>query len=279
MKDFSEKIIQGLKDVQKEIVVEIDRICRENGLRYYLAYGTLLGAIRHNGFIPWDDDIDVMMPYDDMIKFAQVFEEKGDKSRFFYQSPETDEEYGLVISRLCRNDTFLLEETFKDRNIHHGIFVDIYPLFGVEEGYFSRKMQIFRAMKRALYVYDEAPKHKGSLMTIGSKIMLGLKTKAGKKRAAKKLTEKLAKKSFDESEKVADLSSGLNSMCRAFEKKWFGEGKEHVFEDLKLLIPENFHEILSSIYGDYMQLPPVEKRQFHHNYSLVRLLDGTEESI
>ena len=73
MKDFSDEIKNGLKEVQLEILDELDRICEAYGLRYYLAYGSLLGAVRHNGFIPWDDDIDVMMPYNDMVRLEAIF--------------------------------------------------------------------------------------------------------------------------------------------------------------------------------------------------------------
>ena len=84
MKDFSDEMADGLKEVQLEILDELDRICNENGLRYYLAYGSLLGAVRHNGFIPWDDDIDVMMPYNDMVKLEAIFNDVADTDRFFY---------------------------------------------------------------------------------------------------------------------------------------------------------------------------------------------------
>lgn len=275
---FSEKIIQGLKDVQKEIVIEIDRICRENNLRYYLWAGTLIGAIRHDGFIPWDDDIDVMMPYEDMLKFGEIFNSVADTDRFFYQSRETDKEYGLVSNRVCRNNTILMEETFKNRDIHHGIFVDIYPFFGVAEGKLARKIQIFRAMRRALYVYNEPPKHKGKILTLGSKVMLALKTEKGKKKAAEKLTRKLAARPFDSCDKVADMASGIHIMKREYKREWFGEGKKHKFDELELIIPDNAHEVLTVSYGDYMQLPPVDERKFHHNYSLIRLVDGTEET-
>lgn len=279
MKDFSDEIKQEIKDVQIEIVKEIDRICSENGLRYYLAYGTLLGAVRHDGFIPWDDDVDIMMPYEDMVRFGEIFNDKADTKRFFYQSPETDSEYCLTINRVCRNESVILEPTLKDKNVHHGLFVDIYPLFGIKEGFFARISRIFKAMKRALYLYNEPPKHKGFIMTLGAKVFLALKSKKGKRKAYEKYTREFARISFDSSKKVCDLSSDIKMMRAEFQREWFNNGIRHKFEDLNLLIPENADKILSLMYGDYMQLPPPEKRVFHHNYSYIKLPDGKEEKI
>lgn len=280
MKDFSIEIVQGLKDVQLDIALEIDRICRENKLRYFLAYGTLLGAIRHDGFIPWDDDIDIMMPYDDLVKFGKIFNNVANTEQYFYQSAQTDPEYGLVISRVCRNDSIILDSVFGKRNINHGIFVDIYPLFGVSEGKLKRKIQLFRAMRRALYTYNEPPKHKGKIITMGSKILLGVKSNTMKKNAAMKLTEKLALTSFDNSDCVCDLSSKTETMRRIFKKEWFGEkGIEHKFEQYSLMVPIDYDSVLKTVYGDYMTLPPKEAQKFHHDYKYIKLPDGKAESL
>lgn len=279
MKDFSDEIKNGLKEVQLEILDELDRICEAYGLRYYLAYGSLLGAVRHNGFIPWDDDIDVMMPYNDMVKLETIFNEVADTERFFYQSPSTDSQFGLAINRICRNNSLLIESTLGGRNVHHGIFIDIYPLFGAWEGKIARKRQIFVAMKRALYLYNEPPKHKGRLITFGSKVLLCIKSGKGKIKAYKKLTSKLAKVDFDTSKTICELSSNVRVMKSEYDKEWFGNGNRHQFEDREYIIPDAPDKILRVIYGDYMKLPPVEQRKYHHDYSIIKLPNGLEEKI
>lgn len=270
---------EEIKKVQLEIVKEIDRICQKHGIRYYLAYGTLIGAIRHNGFIPWDDDIDIMMPYEDMRKFQEVAKEEMDKERFFYQSPETEVDYKLTINRVRRNNTLLIEPTLDGKNVHQGIFVDIYPLFAAAEGKLARKIQVIKGMLRALYMLDEPVNNHGKIMKIGSSIILKLKCKKGKARTAKKYLNEFTKRSFDNSKYVTVLDSGIKEMSTTYKKDWFGKGIAHLFEDTYLVVPENFERVLNTYFGDFTVLPPESERTYHHNYKMVKLLDGTEEKF
>ena len=268
---------EEIKKIQLEIVKEIDRICQKHKIRYYLAYGTLIGAIRHNGFIPWDDDIDIMMPYEDMIKFQSISDQEMDKERFFYQSPESEAEYRLTINRVRRNGTVLIEPTLEGKSVHQGIFVDIYPLFVAKEGKISRKLQVIKGMLRALYMLDEPVKNHGLLMKMGSEVILKLKSKKGKERTARKYLEEFRKKNFDESQYVTVLDSGIKEMATTYQREWFGSGKLHAFENTQLMVPEKYEQVLNTYFGDYTVLPPEEERVYHHNYKMVKLLDGTEE--
>ena len=265
----------ALKYVQKDILREIDRICTKHGLRYYLAYGTLIGAIRHGGFIPWDDDIDIMMPYDDMLRFAQLCKTELDP-KFFYQSPETEEEYRLTINRVRRNDSVLSEPTLVGKKVHQGIMVDIYPLFGAAQGKFSRRLQVLRAMKRALYLLDEPVKNHGFLMKAGSSVLLKLKTKRGKAKAARRLTEKFAALSFDQSPLVTVLDSGIKEMSTTYRREWFGDGVRHKFDEDEFMVPANADAVLRRYFGDYMVLPPENERVFHHNYLEIKMPPDAE---
>lgn len=265
----------ALKYVQKDILREIDRICTKYGLRYYLAYGTLIGAIRHGGFIPWDDDIDIMMPYEDMLRFAQLCKTELDP-KFFYQSPETEEEYRLTINRVRRNDSVLSEPTLVGKKVHQGIMVDIYPLFGAAQGKFSRRLQVLRAMKRALYLLDEPVKNHGFLMKAGSSVLLKLKTKRGKAKAARRLTEKFAALSFDQSPLVTVLDSGIKEMSTTYRREWFGDGVRHKFDEDEFMVPANADAVLRRYFGDYMVLPPENERVFHHNYLEIKMPPDAE---
>lgn len=265
----------ALKYVQKDILREIDRICTKHGLRYYLAYGTLIGAIRHGGFIPWDDDVDIMMPYDDMLRFAQLCKTELDP-KFFYQSPETEEEYRLTINRVRRNDSVLSEPTLVGKKVHQGIMVDIYPLFGAAQGKFSRRLQVLRAMKRALYLLDEPVKTTDFLMKTGSSVLLKLKTKRGKAKAARRLTEKFAALSFDQSPLVTVLDSGIKEMSTTYRREWFGDGVRHKFDEDEFMVPANADAVLRRYFGDYMVLPPENERVFHHNYLEIKMPPDAE---
>lgn len=257
------ELTEKIKTVQLEIAQVLADICERNGIRYFLAYGTLLGAIRHDGFIPWDDDIDIMMPYPDLLKFEEACKRELPQG-YFYQSPNTDPEYDLTIMRLCKDNTVMLEERMKDKNIHHGIFVDIYPLFGAATG-FGRKIQVFRAMKRALYLWGKPPENHGALTRMGSKFLLALKPKRKRKKAADKLFKKIAL-DYDACENVTVLDSRTEGMRRDYARAWFGEGVPHVFEDTAFKIPADAHSVLEKRYGDYMALPPENERVPHHDY-------------
>lgn len=122
-----DKTVAAAQKVMLEILVEIHRICVENDITYWLEAGTLLGAIRHKGFIPWDDDCDVSMPRKDYERFLQIAQEKLPETMFL-QTKETDKEYPLPWAKIRKNGTLLIEtgETGEEK-YHHGIFVDIFP--------------------------------------------------------------------------------------------------------------------------------------------------------
>ena len=261
---FDTELAKKLQKVQLEIAGVIKEICVKNGIRYFLAYGTLIGAVRHNGFIPWDDDIDIMMPYPDLIKFEKACKTDLPKG-YFFQSPTTDSEFKLSIMRVCKDNTLLIEKGTEDKNIHHGIFVDIYPIYGAAPKN-KRKLQIFRAMKRALYLLDEPVKNHGAIMRMGSSFLLKTKTKKGKVRAEKKLFEKISQYDYDVSENVVCLDSSIIKMRTEYKREWFGNGTMHKFEDKEFMIPENPDAILKKVYGDYMKLPPESERKVHHDF-------------
>lgn len=262
--DYDTELMVGLQSVQLEIAEVIKRICEKNGIRYFLAYGTLIGAVRHDGFIPWDDDIDIMMPYPDLLKFEKAC--KTDlPDGYFYQSPQTDPEYRLSIMRVCKDNTLLLEKGTADKNIHHGIFVDIYPIYGAAPKN-KRKKQIFQAMKRALYLLDEPVKNHGAVMRLGSTFLLKTKTKKGKARAQQKLFQNISQYDYDQSENVVCLDSSVVKMRTEYKREWFGDGVMHKFGDTQFMIPDNPDEILKKVYGDYMQLPPEDERKPHHDF-------------
>ena len=116
-----------LKKYETKILDKIVSICEENNITYYLAYGTLLGAVRHKGFIPWDDDIDIYMKPEEYYKFKKVMLKNPDKD-YFYQSLETEKYYGLTFAKLRMNNTSVIEERIKEEKLHTGIYVDIFPL-------------------------------------------------------------------------------------------------------------------------------------------------------
>lgn len=123
----AENIIKKVWETEQEILDVIDKICRDNNLRYSLAYGTLIGAVRHKGFIPWDDDIDLMMPREDYEKLLSVWESQAPKG-YILQNSRTDPDFTQNFTKIRKDGTtFLQEESERTKNYHKGIFVDIFP--------------------------------------------------------------------------------------------------------------------------------------------------------
>jgi lipopolysaccharide cholinephosphotransferase len=125
--EINPEILRKVQVVQLEILLEFDRICKENDLPYQLFSGTLLGAIRHKGFIPWDDDIDVIMKRNDYEKFLSICD-KQLNPKYFLQNYNTDPKWYRQFSRIRKNNTKYLQASYKEMDMHHGIFIDIFPM-------------------------------------------------------------------------------------------------------------------------------------------------------
>lgn len=255
--------IKELQDCQLEILEEIDRVCQENGLSYCLAYGTCIGAIRHKGFIPWDDDIDILMSAEDFEKFNALA--SSFRKPFFLQNRHTDKEYGLMISRVRNSNTTLIEKNEAFRDMNHGIFVDVYPLFDCPKGKFAAKSKIWNAMLYRLFLYGVPPKNRGKLMKVGSTVLLAVTPKKVRKSFLDKLYKKLLKPG--ESGFVSPYYG--DSIKRSFPKEWFWPPVRVPFEGKSLPVPADYDSFLRKTYGDYMQLPPVEKQVVHHDFEYV----------
>ena len=119
--------IKSLQLICLEILKEIDRVCKKHNILYWLDSGSMLGAVRHNGFIPWDDDLDIAMFRDDYNRFLEIAS-KELKENYFLQTHQTDSEYPLFFAKVRRNNTFIDEKRYRRLNIHKGIYVDIFPV-------------------------------------------------------------------------------------------------------------------------------------------------------
>ena len=170
--------MQAVRAVQEKILETmkfIDKLCREHGIVYYIMGGTALGAVRHGGFIPWDDDLDIFMTPDQYQKFKLVFE-KVNSQQFVIQEWRTDSKY-LEYAKVRMNGTTFIEEHFKDRkNMHHGIYVDIMILHKVPENKFVQKLVYLESKFVTLYGLSQrkwVPKSKSQAMVLKSLIVFG----------------------------------------------------------------------------------------------------------
>ena len=255
MKDYIEQIAE-VKKIELDILKEFIRICHELNLTYYAAYGTVLGAIRHRGFIPWDDDIDVAMPredYDFFLEKAQFLI----KDNYFVQTYKTDKEYSQPFAKMRRSDTTFIEKASKYMDINHGIYIDIFPLDGYPK---SKKDRFIFKWKRI--TYDHYIYNSGDLKKeVGKNKWICLISHCMKKINAVEAAERKDRLSkrfpYKDSNIVGCLLQDSPSK-EVMGKDKFGKGTKVQFEDIEIRVPEKFDEYLKAIYGDYMKLPPEE---------------------
>jgi lipopolysaccharide cholinephosphotransferase len=265
-----------IQDVALDILKKVAAICEENDFRYLLMYGTLIGAIRHKGFIPWDDDLDIMMPrpdYDRFLEYMKTHEIPNLK----ILNPDTSDKYPYMITRVS-DDRY---EMIADNEIDYGagVFIDIYPFDGLGT---DKKKSIKFGLKgdRISSFCYQASRKSFQKETTTSKIKYMMKlpvyhvSKAfGYKFFQKKLEKLVGKHPYDKSEYVGCvvwLSGGIKDI---FKRSWFDDYIMAPYEDSEFRIPKKYDRILRHIYGDYMQLPPESDRVGHHCYKIYRKND------
>lgn len=241
-----------IQHLQLNLLIQLDKICRQHNLKYYLAYGSCIGAIRHKGFIPWDHDVDVLMPIEDAIKLSDYQYEFG--TQFFVSNRHTDPNWGAITLRLVdRNHRCVVKKNDVTTNEDY-VCMDIYPFYNCPPNKIGLLFNIFRSHIYKMLV-GGIPKNHGFLTTLLSKFILLFYKKKNRERDIQKIEKKL--RYNGNSYEIADyfgLDIKLFSAI-TYKKEWFMEPEELVFEGLNFYGPTNAHEYLTKRYGDYMTPP------------------------
>ncbi|WP_155974149.1 LicD family protein [Streptococcus ruminantium] len=257
------------------ILDTISEICEKLNLRYNLMYGTLIGAIRHKALIPWDDDIDIMMPQKD-YKLLLEFLEKNIASfpHLKVFNPDTVPEYPYMITRISDIRYIINIENEKEYGL--GAFIDIYPFYGLgdtEEEAISIGMKGDR-LSSACYQSTRISYKVENTKKLYRKVLkypaFWIAKIIGKEYFQKKLVQLAQRKEYDESKYVGCvvwLSGGKKDI---FLKEWFDESISVTMEGRNYNVPARYDEILTHIYGDYMELPAEKDRVAHHRYKIYR---------
>ena len=257
------EMLKQLQQIELKMLEVFLQICEKENLRYYLLGGTLLGAVRHKGFIPWDDDIDIGMPRADYEKFL-ASAGKYLPSYYFLQTLHTEPDFPFSFAKMRDNRTVYQEEALAKLNIHHGVWIDIFPLDLYPKNDFWVDIYHRFLQKRVSCRFIE----KNSLKTKFFKLLSYFVCPSWKE--AVKRRDRLMRTAASQSPLTANW-------CGAWGKKeimptqWYGEGSNLVFENLQVKGPKEYDKWLTQIYGNYMQLPPIEKRVVRHNPSEIKL--------
>lgn len=268
--EFTE--LRKLQIAQLSILLEIKRICEKHQISYSLIAGTMLGAVRHQGFIPWDDDIDVGMLRSDYIKFLNVCKLEL-QDQFFLQTRETDINYGGSFAKIRINNTICKFKGTEHLDIHHGIWVDIFPYDNAPNNIIAKTLHkyVLRWLYAAVFEkYNYFP-DKGKIHYVIYKIS-ALPFLTWEKCKVMELLERVEQYYYSENTDNVVLSASSYSYNKEyFPKKILDELIDVEFEKYMFPIVSAYDARLSKIYGDYMRLPPVEKR--NKNIEFITELD------
>jgi lipopolysaccharide cholinephosphotransferase len=260
--NMRELCLDEIRVIQLEMLNDFHEFCNINNLRYFLDAGTLIGAIRHNGFIPWDDDVDVAMPRKDYDRFIEIAQ-KGYKNSILHLPLDSIESYLKILDKR----TVLIESPNSINRII-GVYIDVYPKDGIKNLGFLSEVQCKLVELLLLKNYFNKvciktwPKKEsllkrfiafvGKLITFDKDLEL-------------KIALKICKiHTFDESKYSATIESGGMKNC--VQKKDIDKYALHQFENLLLNIPTGFNVYLEKLYGNYMTLPPPSQRKSHHDF-------------
>lgn len=268
--DTENELLKKLHDRQLLIIDEIGRICKNNHLTYYLIGGSALGAIRHHGFIPWDDDIDLGMFRDDYEKFQKICLAGELNKRFFLQNYKTDKAYPYFFAKIRLNNTTFLQDDIKQIKMHHGIFIDIFPLDSIPEHKLIKAFHklYFNTVNPLVILSKSGIMSEKVSKRLFQKLMLSLHIIQSN--ILMKLTDHICKSTYRKSGVYFSNLFGRAGYDREiFPKSYFDHPVYMPFEDRKLPVPSGCRSYMTQIYGDYMTPPPPEKRISGHGMCII----------
>lgn len=259
---FDDKIMHQVWAVEQEILDVIDNVCKKNSLRYSLFYGTLLGAVRHKGFIPWDDDIDIAMPREDYEKLLSIWDSQAPVG-YLLQTYRSETDYTNNFAKIRKDHTTYLQSWEEGKCAYNkGIFVDIFPADRVAPGKLSSKLQYIAGAVNLLYSRG----HKsGSGGMIGKVENVLLKTNPKNYAPRRDAAERFLRKWNGEANTPYICACTIRSCKYYFPADMFDNMRTILFQEKEYPCVSQPDAMLRVVYGDYMQLPPVEERVWHHH--------------
>ena len=254
---------EELKDIQLQILNVVSEFCDEYKIRYWLDSGTLIGAVRHKGYIPWDDDIDIAMLRPDFDKFIQLFNSHNERYKFHCY--ENNAKFYYAFGKVLDTQTVLYEPDKNGTEISINIDVFVYDNAPSNLKLVEKMYKIRDRNNLCEVAYKHQGTAKGSLLrrfSVG--VLKGLVKLFPRDYFVKKIVKNAKKYSDKETEYVGDFTGCMTHfICR---KSIFNEFIDVEFEGKKYKIPIGYDELLRSVYGDYLQLPPQEQRVSHHKF-------------
>ena len=255
---------EGLRALQMkclDILVYFKEICDKNDLTFYLAGGTAIGALRHHGFIPWDDDIDVFMPRPDYEKLTRIWPEVADTSRYVFCRSTKDVNFHHHAASIVDVTTTWIEERNANNDVPQGVMMDVIPLDGCPDHAIPRGFQLFHAFLFAAFNVQRLPENKSKTVYNITKLALGL-VRSPKLQYAiwSRAERRMTKYDFYRGKNITELIGNINGMLTTHPLEDFASTVEEEFEGHRMPLMKGYDAYLRSVHGDYMELPPEDKR-------------------
>ncbi|WP_409022727.1 phosphorylcholine transferase LicD [Dellaglioa sp. P0083] len=267
--------IEELHKVELDLIQEVVEICQKNNIKYFMIGGSLLGAVRHQGFIPWDDDVDIGMVRDDYDRFLQIAPQEISQPYYFLQTDQSDPNYAFGYAKLL-DESIHVEEKRNINDARKGVFVDIFPFDKVPTG------DVERSIQQSKYRYLNAKilllsNYRLMDTEINAKIRKLQPDQSRKTKEYKEKRDELVR-TYNQDDTISEyknLASQYSYEKELLSEKELADVIQVPFENLTVTILSAYDAILSRLYGDYLQLPP-ESKQIEKHIEKVTILDRND---
>lgn len=261
MVELDKKSLRMLQMIELELLLEVDRICKKHQIPYTVIGGTLLGSVRHQGFIPWDDDADLAMMRKDYIRFRNICRKELDSSKYYFQDAEVTDGYRWSYGKLRRKDTLFLREHQEHMPYEQGVFIDVFPVDHVPDAYIPRAVYnvmcfcIRKILWSKVGQYQERNLFKRKVYQWLSRVP--------EKDVIQCYLRMVNKQNRAESRYARIGLMPVPGRAFGYPKKWYMQGADYEFEGYTLKGIRDAHDFLRFIFGNYMELPPEKERKVH----------------
>lgn len=272
---MDEKVLRQLQLTMLETLKVFDAFCRKHDIKYSLYAGSLLGAVRHKGFIPWDDDLDVCMSRAEYDRFVALWEAERPDG-YILQNKENTPTYWQSFSKIRKDHTTFLQEERETGKYHTGIFLDIFPLDRIPDGKLERAVYKWHCMKYQLLTREFVPPKAGLVMRLGSAMILACTPKFCREKIRQNTLKKITQHNGFHDLEISAIET-MASLRKPFARDMLDAYVDLPFEDGTFMCFADWDDHLRRKFGNYMQLPPVEERAWRHHPIIIDFEHNYEE--
>lgn len=267
--------LRTLQLTMLEMLKLVDKICRDNNIQYSLCSGTLLGAVRHKGFIPWDDDLDIRMTRENYDTFLRIWNQLQPEG-YFLQNKENSPNFPSSFSKIRKNNTAFVTNEWEKGQFHTGVFIDIFVFDRIPQGKIKKFFFKIGCLKYQIYTRENHHEFNNTIVSAFIRLLMNITTYKGRMKYRQRFIEKVRRIDKDTNLPLVSISTP-SSLKFLFPSNIADEYTELPFEDGNFMCFKNWDEFLRIEFGDYMQLPPEKERSWQHHPIVIDFEHSWEE--